>query len=695
METATTPTISPDITKDNFIPLFSNKIADYKEWRLRIGLYLRKMLLQNKKKEATINLLTSLNGLAWRQVEHNADKLADDEEGFSKTLQMLDACFKYNEKVEMPRAFERFFYSLHRRPDQTLLSYTTEHREHLREIEKYGVKIPTAVAGWLLLRRANLTMEQRQLVQTNVGSAMEETKIEEAMFLLFGQDYRRAVNEPLRGFRGKGAQRWNGRRNQTAYAVEEGGDEIDYEYEPEENFVTQKHDTFDYDLTEDYGQPWESEELYWQEDWDDAAYYEAADNGEPDDEYEEVYATYLDARRRFAYLKASRGFWPVVAMPPSTSSPTTSPSPSYVPAKGKPTKGKGKGGKSKGKGGQRPFFQKGTASQRAASAPVCLRCGQHGHYSDQCPNPSSKSSTPSGSASPAKKPKTTEAYAYMVTSYVDAGQPQPLQGTLDNGASSVLIGHNTLMMNLKLLHEAGRDLQHLCFRPVDKTFHFGGDASSRSEWSVHLPVNIGGTFGRLQVFVIPGDTPFLLGRPILKHFKIQIDYAADKISFDGGDWTYATKGRREEYLINLHCSQDDWCRPWTFDLMTDDTISNLTYDPDSETVNLEEYLTSSQLPPPEFTFHIQDTTSDAFNDHPLTVEPSQQHQLDLDEDPNTVFRPVTNKLLKTMAFHQHTQKISRKRVVDRILHFYDKDVKQFWEVYAGQSNLSQAMRNLG
>ena len=55
---ATTTSHSTDITKDNFIPLFNNRIADYKEWRLRIGLYHRKMVLQNKKKEATINLLT-------------------------------------------------------------------------------------------------------------------------------------------------------------------------------------------------------------------------------------------------------------------------------------------------------------------------------------------------------------------------------------------------------------------------------------------------------------------------------------------------------------------------------------------------------------------------------------------------------------------------------------------------------------
>ena len=53
-----------------------------------------------------------------------------------------------------------------------------------------------------MLRRAGLTVEQRQLVQTHVGASMEETKIEEAMFLLFGQDYRRTTNEPSRGFRG-------------------------------------------------------------------------------------------------------------------------------------------------------------------------------------------------------------------------------------------------------------------------------------------------------------------------------------------------------------------------------------------------------------------------------------------------------------------------------------------------------------
>lgn len=40
--------------------------------------------------------------------------------------------------------------------------------------------------------------------------------------------------------------------------------------------------------------------------------------------------------------------------------------------------------------------------------------------------------------------------------------------------------------------------------------------------------------------------------------------------------------------------------------MTDETISNFTYEPDADTINLEEYLTTTQLPPPEFTFNTDD-----------------------------------------------------------------------------------------
>lgn len=79
-----------------------------------------------KEKEAVINLLTSLQGVAWRQVEHQVEKLMEDAQGFDKTLELLDSAFRYDARVEMPRALEKFFYSISRKSEQTLLHYVSE-----------------------------------------------------------------------------------------------------------------------------------------------------------------------------------------------------------------------------------------------------------------------------------------------------------------------------------------------------------------------------------------------------------------------------------------------------------------------------------------------------------------------------------------------------------------------------------------
>ena len=137
----------------------------YREWRTRIVLYKRKLELQKKDKEACINLMTSLTGVAWRQIEHLVDKAAEDKDGFDLILRHLDQTFKYDDQVEMLRAFERFFYGTSRREGQTLLNYVAEHREALAELEKHDIRLPDRVAVWVLLRRAGLSQEQRQLIQ--------------------------------------------------------------------------------------------------------------------------------------------------------------------------------------------------------------------------------------------------------------------------------------------------------------------------------------------------------------------------------------------------------------------------------------------------------------------------------------------------------------------------------------------------
>ena len=394
---------SPDITKDNFIPLFNNKPSDYKEWRSRISLYGKKMTLQNKGKESIINLLTSLNGVAWRQVEHIADNLAEASDGFEKTLKVLDAAFKYDSRVEAPKAMELYFYSLGRRPDQTLLTYCSEHRERKREVEKHGITVSDSIDGWLLLRRAGLTAEQRQLVLAQCGSELKTIKVEEVMFFLFGQDYKtqKSWTKPQSNWRYNKHQRY-----QRAYAM----DESDL-VEDEEVYVGD--DTNEYDMASAYDSaPWIDETVYYEDMPEpEDTYEEAYDQWEQDDEdaeVEEAYSNYLDARRRFAEIKSARGYWPVVAVPPdgSGSAPSTSPPPQKGNNKGKgKNRGKGRGGG----GSQRPMPPRGgKLASRASGAGYnvnCLKCGQPGHWAAQCPmnsSPNSRSTT----SSPMKKPRT-------------------------------------------------------------------------------------------------------------------------------------------------------------------------------------------------------------------------------------------------------------------------------------------------
>lgn len=111
------------------------------------------------------------------------------------------------------------------------------------------------------------------------------------------------------------------------------------------------------------------------------------------------------ARKLFLEIKASRGFWPVYAIPPS-GTPLAGPSSSTIPpttSSPTTTKGKGKKGKSKsknGKGGKSAYKNAPSRTQAAGYNLTCLKCGPAGHWASQCPLNSNKSSP---SSSPTKK----------------------------------------------------------------------------------------------------------------------------------------------------------------------------------------------------------------------------------------------------------------------------------------------------
>ena len=144
---------------------------------------------------------------------------------------------------------------------------------------------------------------------------------------------------------------------------------------------------------DDFPEDEEHEGAYYEEDPNEEEHFHAAQEDDlpdmDDPEWEKCYATYLDARRRFAELKMNRSFYPVVARTDTNAAQGTGPQRPYPP------KSKGKGAKGK----------KAAASMNTSPRTgTCLRCGQPGHYAAQCPQ-TAKRSPASTTTSSSKKTK--------------------------------------------------------------------------------------------------------------------------------------------------------------------------------------------------------------------------------------------------------------------------------------------------
>ena len=150
-------------TRDSFIPIFSGLPADYREWRKRITIYHQKMVISKRPSESILNIIGSMQGVAWKLVEDfPLDKL-EDAKTFDALLDILDKSFQYDARVQLPADFD-FYFGMHRKVGQSLLEHCTAHDDAVRRLAKHDVTLSKAVQGWHLLRSANLTKEQKQLV---------------------------------------------------------------------------------------------------------------------------------------------------------------------------------------------------------------------------------------------------------------------------------------------------------------------------------------------------------------------------------------------------------------------------------------------------------------------------------------------------------------------------------------------------
>ena len=166
----------------------------------------------------------------------------------------------------------------------------------------------------------------------------------------------------------------------------------------------------------------------------------------------------------------------------------------------------------------------------------------------------------------------------------------------------MVVGYDTLMHIIDHMQQRGVTADRYLFMATDKMFGFGGDASRRSDWSVRLPVYIGGNCGYMECFVIEGSTPLLVGRPILQALKINMNFQDNKMTILDGSWTEVPTGEKGEYLLRLDdgVEQDPQGEHVAFDYITDESLAAMNnYEDFDNYVNIHEYLATTQRPPPE------------------------------------------------------------------------------------------------
>ena len=661
--------------RDSFVPVFSGQPADYREWRQRIMIYHRKMAMTKRANESVLTIVSSFRGMVWRLFEDWSLEKLEKDDAFEKMLEVLDGNFAYDQRMQLPNDFENYFSLLQRAPGQTLLTFINEHKEAYRRLLQHKVALPDSVQGWHLLRRCALSKEQRQLIMLKAPT-LEKQQVIEALYLILGQDYKAGGWNQERN---KRFGRWSNR----AFAAQDDWDDGYDDYWGEDETGYYEDDEWGNDEPYDDDIAFDDEAGYFgDEPWPESS-NETASPEQLAEEFDSAYASYTDARKRFNDIKMSRGFLPVVALTDqqqplptgaSSSASTTSPT-SWQ------RKGKGKGGKSKGKGkgGKSNTIRyppstggKSDPKGRARANMTCLRCGQQGHWSANCP----QSASPKSSGT--KRPAPTESMAQSVNTedamiiFQDStGAERPECVMLDPGASAFFSGYSPFRRYLQYLRQdCGFPLDEIMMTQGRRRFQFGGDAASWSTWSVHLPVFVDGRYGTIQMFLLPGNTPMLCGRPIIEALGMTMDFAMRRICIGSSGWQEATLGRQGEYLLSLTAEHDF-----------------IQYDPHK----------------PDFSLKTAETDMDQVDGYRLSdFEQSEQGFVSItaQKDEEMKEEQLTNVLrqhaLLTMDIQLRTHLKDMSAYITQQLHPKDDEQKRvLWEVYCGSARTSQVAESLG
>ena len=160
-------------------PIFS-KSKSYELYKQELLAWSEIKDLDKKKRGVAIALTLPENDESKiREKVFDQIKLDDlkKDTGFNTLLEFLD---KHLAKDDLADSLEKFaeFQDLKRAEGQTINEYITVFDSKYRKIEKKNMILPPEILAFKLLRKANITKEEKQLVLTGMNNENRPTLLE-------------------------------------------------------------------------------------------------------------------------------------------------------------------------------------------------------------------------------------------------------------------------------------------------------------------------------------------------------------------------------------------------------------------------------------------------------------------------------------------------------------------------------------
>ena len=503
----------------------------------------------------------------------------ENEEPFKVVMDLLDTGFKYAPEIEIPSRCVNFFHSFFRNKDEMLERYVVRHATELKLLEDLGCQLPEQLRLWHFLSRGGFPEQTWPAIRGLMGADHTLSKAVKAVQKMFGAESHPDVKE-LEKLRKTLVQKieGGGRKSEVYYEADDEEDDAWWTYDGDYNY-------------DDWDDSW-----WANEDEEEDYAYEAYEDGGEDvpqeleqmaDQTDELLVTWLESRKKMAEYAKSRGFYPVMAIPPeATSSFSGGGGKSYGKGKGKGKRGKSKGKKGKvnrpfpkgsfgaGKGKQSPFPPRSTTSgstQQHGPRFKRMRDGRMGlenadvnfieevfEVVDDVKMEVDEHYFPEENFGMFGMEETlmveeTEFSNMTVESEVNLVENGKVRGVCDGGCTTTVCGKEIWKTFLEQRQKIG-DYDAVLYSRCNRTFRFGNGEVLKATVKAQLRVWILGRRKHIEVHLVPGGTPFLISRACMEEWKIMIDYSTKTMCFvddEATGWVEVERSNKGHYLFDI------------------------------------------------------------------------------------------------------------------------------------------------